>query len=329
MMAGVLFLFSCQSSQFNRGKYAIIMKYKNNWYNELASEGFKQAVEDAGENCIVLYPDHPSAQEQIRLIQNLIDEKVEAIAVAANDEYALTPVLNLAREKGISVITLDADVEAGSRSIYISPVDARELGKELVREVDNICGHRGQWGILSAGSRSANQNEWIFMMKQELQNLKYRDLRLVDIAYGEGEYEKAAEKAEQMLDAYPDLRVMCCLSTEGIKAAADVVKERGRASEVKVIGLGLPDQMEAYVGSAAEDVCPVLYIWNPVDLGRVAGYVCLELAGGRIEERGDQELVLGGVTYSMDYGRDGGLEVIAGEPIKVDSENIGYWKDQI
>ena len=129
MMAGMLFLFSCQNSQFNRGKYAIIMKSRNNWYNELASEGFKQTVEDAGKNCIVLYPDHPSAQEQIHLIQNLIDEKVEAIAVAANDEYALTPVLTQAREKGISVITLDADVEAGSRSIYISPVDARELGK--------------------------------------------------------------------------------------------------------------------------------------------------------------------------------------------------------
>ena len=240
MMTGVLFLFSCQSSQFNRGKYAIIMKSRNNWYNELASEGFKQTVEDAGKNCIVLYPDHPSAQEQIHLIQNLIDEKVEAIAVAANDEYALTPVLTQAREKGISVITLDADVEAGSRSIYISPVDARELGKELVREVDRICGHSGQWGILSAGSRSANQNEWIYMMKQELQNLEYRDLRLVDIAYGEGEYEKAAEKANLMLETYPDLKVMCCLSTEGIKAAADVVKARGQASKVKVIGLGLP-----------------------------------------------------------------------------------------
>ena len=35
------------------------------------------------------------------------------------------------------------------------------------------------------------------------------------------------------------------------------------------------------------------------------------------------------MTYPMDYGHDGGLEVIAGEPIKVDSENIGYWKDQI
>lgn len=329
MMAGMLFLFSCQRGQFNRGKYAIIMKSKNNWYNELASEGFKQTVEDAGKSCIVLYPDHPSVQEQIHLIQNLIDEKVEAIAVAANDEYALTPVLTQAREKGISVITLDADVEAGSRSIYISPVDAKELGRELVMEVDRLCGNSGQWCILSAGSRSANQNEWIYMMKQELQNLKYSNLRLVDIAYGEGEYEKAAEKARLMLETYPDLKVMCCLSTEGIKAAADVVKERGQETDVKVIGLGLPDQMEAYVGRGPEDVCPVLFIWNPRELGRVAGYVCLELAEGRIEERADQELLLGGMTYPMDYGQDGGLEVIAGEPIRVDSENIGYWKDQI
>lgn len=328
-MAGILFLFSCQSGQFNRGKYAIIMKSKNNWYNELASEGFKEAVEEAGENCIILYPDHPTAQEQIRIIRGLIDEKVEAIAVAANDEYALAPVLKEAREKGISVITLDADVEAGSRSIYISPVDAEHLGKELVKEVDRICGHKGQWGILSAGSRSANQNEWIRMMKQELQESRYCKLRLVDIAYGEGEYDRAAEKAEQMLDTYPDLKVMCCLSTEGIRAAADVVKARGEATQVKVIGLGLPDQMEEYMGNGPEDICPVMYIWNPANLGQVAGYVSLELSHSRIEERGDQELLLGGRTYQMDYGRSGGLEVIAGEPIKVDSDNIDYWKNEI
>lgn len=106
MMTGVLFLFSCQSSQFNRGKYGHYHEIQKQLYNELASEGFKQTVEDAGKNCIVLYPDHPSAQEQIHLDTEPIDEKVEAIAVAANDEYALTPVPTQAREKGISVITL-------------------------------------------------------------------------------------------------------------------------------------------------------------------------------------------------------------------------------
>lgn len=330
LLASVLFLFSCQSGQIHsRGKYAIIMKSRNNWYNELAGEGFKEVIEDAGESCIILYPENPSAQEQIRLIRNLSGEDVEAIAVAASDEYALSPALQAAREKGISVITLDADVEAGSRSIYISPVDSEQLGKDLVKEVYGICGCGGQWAILSAGSRSANQNEWIRMMKKELQEPVYKDLRLVDVVYGEGEYDKAREKTQLMLDTYPELKVVCCLSTEGIKAAADEIKERGDGGRVKVIGLGLPDQMEEYVGSGPEDICPVMYIWNPSDLGRLAGYISLELSHSRIEERGEQELLLGGRTYRMDYARDGGLEVIAGEPIKVNSGNIGYWKDEI
>ena len=42
-----------------------------------------------------------------------------------------------------------------------------------------------------------------------------------------------------------------------------------------------------------------------------------------------RNLLLGGRIYPVDYGQDGGLEVIAGEPIRVDAENIGYWKDQI
>lgn len=81
-------------------------------------------------------------------------------------------------------------MEAGSRSIYISPVDARELGKELVREVDRICGSQRPVGNPVGGKPFRQSNEWIYITKQELQNLEYRDLRLVDIAYGEGEYEK-------------------------------------------------------------------------------------------------------------------------------------------
>ena len=330
LFAGTLFLLLCQSRHLNnRGRYAVIMKAKDNWYNERAGEGFRRVIEDAGESCIILYPDDPSAQEQIRLIRSLSDERVESIAIAANDEYALTPVLKEARERGISVLTLDADVEAGSRSIYVSPVDAQQLGRELVKEVCGICGCGGQWAILSAGSRSANQNEWIRMMKRELQEPAYKDLLLVDIAYGEGEYSKAAERTRYLLDTYPDLKAVCCLSTEGIKAAADVVKERGEGQRVKVIGLGLPSQMEAYVGDGPEDICPVLYIWNPTDLGRMAGYLSLELSRGQLSELDASEITLGEKTYHMDYGRDGGREIIAGELIKVDSENIGYWKNRI
>ena len=330
MMAGI-FISSCYGKQlYDKGTYAIVMKSRGNWYNELASQGYRSVIEDAGKNCLTLYPDEATAQEQVRLIRNLIHEQVDAIAVAANDVDALAPALREAREKGISVITLDADAQADSRSIYIKPVDAEKLGRALVRSACGICGGSGQWCILSAGSRSANQNEWMYWMKKELEEAKYKDMRLVDIAFGEGVYDKAAKETERLLKNYPDVKVICSLSTEGIKAAADVVKKQGKEKTVKVIGLGLPSQMAEYIGDGEEDICPVMYIWDPVEMGKVAGFVSMGLWSGDIEEQPGKDILLdNGAAYRISTGYDGGLEIISGEPIRIDKDNIGYWETRL
>ncbi|MBS1459481.1 autoinducer 2 ABC transporter substrate-binding protein [Enterocloster aldensis] len=330
MMAGI-FISSCYGTQLHdKGTYAIVMKSRDNWYNELASQGYRSVIEDAGKNCLTLYPEEATAQEQVRLIRNLIHEQVDAIAVAANDVDALAPALREAREKGISVITLDADAQADSRSIYIKPVDAEKLGRALVRSACELCGGSGQWCILSAGSRSANQNEWMYWMKKELEEAKYKDMRLVDIAFGEGVYDKAAKETERLLKNYPDVKVICSLSTEGIKAAADVVKKQGKEKTVKVIGLGLPSQMAEYIGDGEEDICPMMYIWDPVEMGKVAALVSMGLWSGDIEEQPGEDILLdNGRTYRIDTGYDGGLEIISGEPIRIDKDNIEYWETRL
>ena len=324
MMAGI-FISSCYGTQLHdKGTYAIVMKSRDNWYNELASQGYRSVIEDAGKNCLTLYPEEATAQEQVRLIRNLIH------AVAANDVDALAPALREAREKGISVITLDADAQADSRSIYIKPVDAEKLGRALVRSACELCGGSGQWCILSAGSRSANQNEWMYWMKKELEEAKYKDMRLVDIAFGEGVYDKAAKETERLLKNYPDVKVICSLSTEGIKAAVDVVKKQGKEKTVKVIGLGLPSQMAEYIGDGEEDICPMMYIWDPVEMGKVAALVSMGLWSGDIEEQPGEDILLdNGRTYRIDTGYDGGLEIISGEPIRIDKDNIEYWETRL
>lgn len=326
-----IFVCSCYGGQLQeKGNYAIIVKSKNNWYNELASQGYREAIEAEGRNCIALYPEDSTPQDQIRLIRSLISGQVKVIAVAATDEYALAPVLREAMEKGISVVTLDADTQADSRSIYIKPVDAEKLGRELVRSVCDTCGGGGQWAILSAGSRSANQNEWIQWMKKELEEQRYQDLRLVDIAFGEGVYDKAAGETKRLLETYPDMKVICCLSTEGMKAAADVITGRGMQDKVKLVGLGLPAQMSGYIGDGENDVCPVMYIWDPVEMGELAAYISIGLAEQHIEKRGNQELKLeDGRSCRLYLGRDGGLEAISGEPIRIDKDNMGYWKTKL
>ncbi len=109
----------------------------------------------------------------------------------------------------------------------------------------------------------------------------------MDITYGEGEYEKAAEKANLMLETYPDLKVMCCLSTEGIKAAADVVKARGQASKVQRHRPGTSGPDGGVCGSDPEDICPGTLYMEPHGPGKGGRGMCaLELSEGCIEERG-------------------------------------------
>lgn len=83
-------------------------------------------------------------------------------------------------------------------------------------------------------------------MKKELENPRCQDMRLVDIAYGEGIYESASKEVERLLHTYPGIKVICIISTEGIRAAADVVKAMGKERDVKVTGVGLPEQMANY-----------------------------------------------------------------------------------
>lgn len=99
---------------------------------------------------------------------------------------------------------------------------------------------------------------------------------------------------------------------------------------MKVIGLGLPSQMAEYIGDGEEDICPVMYIWDPVEMGKVAALVSMGLWSGDIEEQPGEDILLdNGRTYRIDTGYDGGLEIISGEPIRIDKDNIGYWETRL
>lgn len=328
----LLSLAACSAAGLvmEKPEYAIIMKSKDNQYNEQVAESYRQVMEAAGCRCEVLYPESAKAQDQIALVRRLIRDGAEAIAIAAGDEHALAPVLKEAAEKGIVVTTLDSDTEKDSRSIFVSPADPEEIGTDLVKSVRECMDGKGQWAILSAQAGSENQGRWIKAMRKELERPEYQNMRLVDIVYGEDQYEKSSEKTKELIEKYPDLRVICAPTTVGIRAAADVVKEMGLEGRLKVTGLGLPSAMYGDVGTGEADVCPVLYLWDPSALGRLSAYVSLGLSRGTIEagENVVFETEDGG-KYQIHKRADGGLEVTAGEPLKLDETNIGEWKDQM
>ena len=114
--------------------------------------------------------------------------------------------------------------------------------------------------------------------------------------------------------------------TVGINAAAKVLQDQG--SDVKITGLGMPSEMEAYVGE--DNVCPYFYLWNPIDLGELAAHTAMALVAGDITgaagdtfEAGDME----NSPYTVVEASDGGTEIILGQPFEFNPDNIAEWAD--
>ena len=117
-------------------------------------------------------------------IDTAVRQGYNAIIISANDPNAVAPALKRAAARGVKIISYDGDVAADARTIYVSPPDLQSVGVAQVEWIGSQIGYKGEIAILSATATAANQNAWIKFMKQSLKQPKYRNMKLVKIAYG-------------------------------------------------------------------------------------------------------------------------------------------------
>lgn len=317
---------SAKSEDSGKKTYAIVTKSAGNPYNEKEAEGFQEVIEAEGGECIVKHPEQPTADAQVSVIQSLISQGVDSICIAANDENALQASLEEAMDAGIKVSCLDSKTNADSRMTFVNQAGTKEIGQTLMDAVYDITGGEGQWAILSATSQATNQNSWIEAMKEVMKDDKYSKLELVEVAYGDDEPQKSTDQTQALLSKYPDLKLICAPTTVGINAAAKVLQDE--KSSVKLTGLGLPSEMAEYIGDDDAHSCPYMYLWNPIDVGRLGAYTSIALVEGTITGAEGDSFTAGDMgDYTVTAAEDGGTEVILGDPFKFDSSNIDEWKD--
>ncbi len=305
--------------------YAIVPKSAGNPYNEREAAGFEEVIGEVGGKVVVSYPEAATADAQIAVIQSLISQGVDSIALAANDANALSAVLKEATDAGIKICTLDSDVVAASRLTFCNQAGVKEVGQALIDAVYDLTGGEGQYAILSATSQATNQNAWIDAMKEiTASDDKYSKIELVEVAYGDDEPQKSTDQTQALLQNYPDLKVICAPTTVGIAAAAKVLQDQG--SSVVLTGLGLPSEMAEYIGDDDAHSCPYMFLWNPIDLGKLAAYTSIALVNGDITGAVGDTFTAGSMGDYTLTETEGGSEIILGPPFKFDPSNIEEWK---
>jgi rhamnose transport system substrate-binding protein len=293
-----------------------------NPYEVIADHGGKLALDEIGNKQVVSSGTQDTAAAQIPSVQAAIQSGANAIVIAGNDPEGLCQQLDAAKAKNIAIVSFDSDVNC--RQLFINQADTETIGRSQVQLLAKLMGTKGDIAILSAASTATNQNAWIKFMKLELKKPKYKGLHLRKIAYGDDNPGKSLTETQSLLKAYPNLKGIISPTTVGISTAAQYLsRSKKYKGKIVLTGLGLPSQMKKYVldGTVKE-----FALWNPENLGYLAGYAASALASGVITGKVGETFSAGKLgTYKIIKGA-GGPEVILGPPFVFTKKNVAKFK---
>ena len=299
-------------------RIALVVKALGIGFFEAAAEGAEEAAKELG-NVEIIYtgPTDTTAEGQIEVINSLIAQGVDAIAISANDPDAVVPALKKAMDRGITVISWDSGVAEGGRQMHLNPSSTELIGNTILKLAADHMPDGGEVAILSASATATNQNAWIEAAKEVLPN--YAGIDLVSTVYGDDLSDKSYREAQGLMASHPDLKAIIAPTTVGILASCQAVTDAGKIGEINVTGLGLPSEMAGCVDSGATKS---FAIWNPIDLGYSATMLAAAIAKGA-EAAPGAEIGIGRVgTVTLDDTNSAAMS----DPFTYDSSNIDQFK---
>ena len=140
-------------------KLALVPKAMNNPFFDLARDGcYKAQAEEADIECVYIGPGEHTELEQLQIVQDLISQGVDGIAVAPSNAPAMAKVLKAAVKAGIPVMTWDADVleeDKGVRATYVGTKNY-DIGVNLAKIAQSLQPNGGSLCLQTGGAAAAN-----------------------------------------------------------------------------------------------------------------------------------------------------------------------------
>src|SRR2546423_4583415 len=274
-------------------KLVYIPKNTGNPYFNQVIEGFKQAAPQDNIEFDTQAPAKADSTSQLPVIKDQVQRGVDVIVLSANSPDALNEALDQAHQKGIAILTVDADLSNNEthRDVGILPTDFSKIGPAQLELIGKMMNYQGDFAILSATADAPNQNAWIAGMKDTLaKDPKFAKMKLVTIVYGDDEPQKSSTEAEALLTKYPNLKGILAPTSVGLAAAAQVLENAGeypggpkaKNGGVVLTGLSTPNQMKKAV---EKGVVQSFQLWDPADMGLIAAYLAPQIHSKKLNPK--------------------------------------------
>ncbi|OBZ95827.1 LacI family transcriptional regulator [Pararhizobium polonicum] len=251
-----------------------------NWFTRMEEGVVAYGKDNADVTTSQIGPAKADAAQQARLIEDLVAKKVSAIAVVPMDAAALEGVLKRAAQRGIKVVTHEAD-SMKNTLVDIEAFDNKVFGARFNEKIAECMGKSGKWTSFVGSLGSLTHVQWADGGAENAK--KYPEMELVSEKNESfNDANKAYEKAREILRKYPDIKGFQGGSAVDVIGIGRAVEEAGLQDKTCVFGIGLPKDTGSYLESGAVDG---ISFWDPKDAGFVMNKVAdMVLKGEEIKD---------------------------------------------
>lgn len=220
------------------------------------------------------------AAEQLRLIEDAITRRVDAIMLAPLHADALVPGIQRARTAGIPVILVDSGANTDVYNAFLftdNAAAARLAASELARAI----GGQGQVAIINAQAGAATtmlrENEFRSHMAAN-----YPGVVIVGVQYSDGHAHIALNQATDFMTAFPNLVGFYACNEGSTVGTGMAIEQRGMAGQIHFVGF---DWSESIRGLIERGVLNATMVQNPFRMGYDGVQSAFDIIQGRATDR--------------------------------------------
>lgn len=285
------------------------------------NEGTKRFAKETGINAYEASPSESEVAAQIQVVEDLISQNVDAIAICMIDPGAMEPILKTALDKGIVVIAH----EAGSAQNVLFDLEAfsnEDYGAMMMDLLAGAMGKEGTYATMVGNLTKVTHMIWtgaeVARQKAAYPNMQLLNNTNPSMESGDNS-DGAYERTKELFTAHPTIKGILTSSSLEPIGVGRALEEMGLAGKVAVVGTGMPSDLRSFVKNGT---VTAICVWDPA----AACYAMLQLAtkilrGEEIDINKGVDLGVEGWTKMMPL--EGSTKVLAGQGWLV------YTKDNI
>jgi ribose transport system substrate-binding protein len=244
-----------------KGKTPKIAFISNNTatYWNLAHVGIRKFEKQTGVHVRFLEPQNATVAEQDNYLNDLIADGYDAVALSVISPKGEVNELNrVARH--MNLVCVDSDSPQSNRLIYIG-TDNIAAGKLMGKEMVKLLPKGGDVAVFVGTFSAANARQ---RLDGILDVVKGHHIKIAVKRTDGGDAGRARDNAENVLAAYPKVKLLCGLWSYDGPALAAAVEGAGKQGTIKIVAF---DQSQGTLLGIQKGVINATVVQNPIEEG--------------------------------------------------------------